>query len=765
MRKVHILILIMATLLLSLPASADTVLYYNFNDGTPGARTNEGTEPIVGVPDLSGNGYDMWVWASETANASPWFSEEGDTPDGAGLSLDLSGGNVDGYTVDEVINAWSPTQWTIEVSVKLDNLSGWYTFIGRSGSQSGGSEADFYLQKQDEGDTLRINFLSVGGVRYIVNADFVMEPDQWYRVAVVSDGEWIRMYCDKLDDQGYQLVAEEQMIGGSPEANAPAASNFSWTFGRGWYNGNTDFVPGNIDDVKFSDVALPVEMLGFDPYAYDQSVEPVNIDGSVGDLIVVGETLTAENIILGFKAGRDPNAAETGNAFNPGILAHHIYLWADGDEPDVVATVPQISETDPEIIYGPLDPLEVGTKYYWKVEEALDDGLGQPRNPGDPNNIMGLRWTFTTIAPTPFIVTQPKNTVSDKDGNATISVVGSASTQYYEWYKVDDPDVKLTDNGVFSGTASDTLTITGATVADEGRYYCIAYFGITPSDPSDTVRFWKARLMGYWKFDGDMDDSVADEVPGAPANNGAIAGDGPGDPNYIVAGMAGGAMSFHNDGDYVAIGGDPDVFKFFPQGFTASLWYQADTENPVGWRLPISQLDAGSAGWLFGTDHAFPAPQFTYIVESPWNRLDGDAQANDVGDGQWYMMTVTYNPADTSLRLFTNGNQDAVLNVDLSNAPLPSAPLSIGGRETELSTSAAIDEVRIYSYALTPTEIALMYNGFRPDEYVCVIPDDSLFGIIDDDGDCRINLADFAVFAAKWLECQRIPLDSCDWLE
>ena len=26
-------------------------------------------------------------------------------------------------------------------------------------------------------------------------------------------------------------------------------------------------------------------------------------------------------------------------------------------------------------------------------------------------------------------------------------------------------------------------------------------------------------------------------------------------------------------------------------------------------------------------------------------------------------------------------------------------------------------------------------------------------------------VADFAVFAAKWLECQRIPLDSCDWLE
>jgi hypothetical protein len=768
MRTINIFILMTVMLLCSLPVSAATVAYWNFEDGVAGqlfcdageegSTTPEGT---TGSYDAV-NGYLMRGWNNYYG---PSFSD--DTPFGWGLSMHCLDNHQDGYVQDEAMITWSPTQWTIEVSFKFDSLTGWNSLIGRQGASFGQVESDFYFQRIGVApNNLRCDFYTAGGVKHVLDGDFIPGTGQWYRAAVVSDGVTVTMYVDQMDGQGYQNVGSLELTG-TGEDNALPASGFDWTFGRAWYNGgNVDNINGYMDNVKFSDVALPVVMLGFEPYAYDRSVTPVNSDGSVGNLVVNGSILTAEDIMLGFKAGPDPNAGETGNAMNPRILAHHIYLSSDTNpDPVFLATVPQTSTTDPNISYGPLT-LEVGTAYNWKVEEALDNGLGSPRNPGDPNNIMGPQWSFTTIAPTPYFVTQPANVVADLSGNAVISVVGSASAQYYKWYKVGDPD-ELTDEAPYSGTSTANLTITGATLAEEGQYYAVAYFGITPSDPSTPARLWLSRLMGYWKFDGDMLDSVGDEETGAQTHDGAIAGDGPGDENYVGDGngMAGNAMAFQDDGDFVAISGgvDPNnAFNFFPQGFTTSLWYQADVNDLVGWRLPISKLDAGSAGWLFGTDHLFPAPQYTFIVESPNNRMDGGTLPN-VGDGQWHMLTVTYDPAATLLRLFTDGDEDTQLTVDLSAAPLPFAPLSIGGRNTENSISGAIDEVRIYSYPLTPTQVAQMYTGFRPAEYVCVSPDDGAFDQVDLDGNCKVNLADIAIAAHQWLECQRIPTAACDW--
>lgn len=755
----------MVLLLYSLPISAATVVYWTFEDGVAGQMFCDADEEGSTTPTGSTGSFDvangilMRGWNNYYG---PSFSD--DTPFGWGLSM-YCNGHQDGYVNDEFLTTWAPLQWTIEVSFKFNSFTGWNSLIGRQGASFGQIESDFYFQRIGEPPyNLRCDFRTSSGVKHVLDTTFIPQVGQWYRAAVVSDGVNVTVYVDQMDGEGYQNVGS-LVLSGEGEDNALPNSGFDWTFGRSWYNGNNvDQINGCLDNIKFSDVALPVVMLGFEPFAYDESVTPVNSDGSVGNLVIDGEILTAEDILLSFKAGRDPNFTETGNAFNPKILAHHIYLSTPSNpEPVYLATVPQDSPTNPEISY-PLDALEVGTTYYWKVEEALNDGQDSPNNPGDPNNIMGPKWSFTTIAPTPFFVAQPSNVVADSSGNAVISVVGSASTDSYKWFKVGDPDIELTDNGKFSGTSTNELTITGAALADEGQYYAIAYFGITPSEPSNPARLWLHRLMGYWKFDGDMLDSVAEEVAGAPVHDGAIAGDGPGEEHYVGNGngIAGDAMAFQNNGDFVAIGGDPNFLNFFPQGFTASLWYKADTENPVGWRLPMSKLDAGSSGWLFGTDHTYPAPQFTFIIESPWTRMDGSPQP-DVGDGQWHMLTVAYDPENTLLRLFTDGSEDARRTVDLSAAPLPAAPLSIGGRATESSIRGAVDEVRIYSYPLTPRQVAELYLELQPEKYVCVVPDDSRFKDLDLNADCKVNLEDFAILAHQWLECQRIPTAACNW--
>lgn len=251
MKTFNFLIILSMILMVSFTVSAETVLYYDCdtdmadNPGVPGEQINTGTSPAAGIPDLSGNGYDMWGWASATQNNSPAWSS--DTPNGDGLSVDFVGFNRDGYTGSGsgTINTWSPETWTIECAVKFTDVDGWQTMIGRDGSSTGSPDSDFYFQLSNDGgsqDQFRINFRAVNEERYILDSgpDYVIVPDQWYRLAVTSDGTTLRMYFD--DGSGYVLANSLVMTGATPADNAPIATgNFVWTFGRGWYNTSGDF--------------------------------------------------------------------------------------------------------------------------------------------------------------------------------------------------------------------------------------------------------------------------------------------------------------------------------------------------------------------------------------------------------------------------------------------------------------------------------------------------------------------------------------------
>ncbi|MBN2842687.1 MAG: hypothetical protein JXM68_06325, partial [Sedimentisphaerales bacterium] len=244
----------------SVPASCFTtsktgLTYWDFEDGSE----------LMAFSNMSGKGsvdiVNGMIMYGYNATYGPSFAAE--TITGGGLSAYFNGGQ-DGYTQDAGFNSWSQPSWTIELSVKLMNISGWKTLIGRDGSSVGEVESDFYFQKNGIDNAFRLNFRSIGGARHVLDSDFAAQAGLWYRLAITSDGTEINMYCDKLDGDGYQLVGSLDISAQTPAQNALSVGTFNWTFGRGWYEGDfTDYINGYLDNIRFSNTVLtPDKFLG-----------------------------------------------------------------------------------------------------------------------------------------------------------------------------------------------------------------------------------------------------------------------------------------------------------------------------------------------------------------------------------------------------------------------------------------------------------------------------------------------------------------------
>lgn len=181
----------------------------------------------------------------------------------------------------------TPLQWTIEVSVKLNNAGGWNTIIGKDGSSAAVPPSDFYIQNNGIDDRLRLDIATLANERITIDSDFVPLTGQWYGFAGVSDGVNLTLYADKLDGNGYQSVGTAPFaVGGNPNNALANGGGSNWTFGRGWYNGGfADRIDGNLDNIRFSDVALaPSELLAVIP-------EPGTLAlVSLGLLALVGRT-------------------------------------------------------------------------------------------------------------------------------------------------------------------------------------------------------------------------------------------------------------------------------------------------------------------------------------------------------------------------------------------------------------------------------------------------------------------------------------------
>ena len=388
--------------------------------------------------------------------------------------------------------------------------------------------------------------------------------------------------------------------------------------------------------------------------------------------------------------------------------------------------------------FDPPGDLDLETTYYWIVDVTN----------GDPGSV----WSFTTYPFVPVVTTQPQSQTVSAGSTATLTLECIRATSY-QWYKVETSDPNDMGTPV-TGATEITLTLDNFQLGGEGYYYCklTNEYGV---EVTTRARLMTERLVGWWKFDGDLTDSVQEQVPGAPEH------DGIGEPNLVVAeGIDGSGLEFGDDERIVIVPDTGDYFNFHPQGMTVSIWVKpgdpSDWDGVISKQLrPEDYLDA--VGWCIDVngrgDWGQTGAHFT--LRGSHGDLFGNDDDGDMFDGEWYLITAVMNPDTQTSKIYINGslkNESAVY--DFGDIEMNDEPLVFGAEDQYNMTHyiGHIDDVRIWNYPLSSIDIAVLYTDFVQGVDVC-----AEYPAYDINLDCAINMEDFAMVAGDWMSCNIVP--------
>ena len=376
------------------------------------------------------------------------------------------------------------------------------------------------------------------------------------------------------------------------------------------------------------------------------------------------------------------------------------------------------------------------TTYYWRVNVL------EPI-PGGGNIVhVGPVWSFTTSPANALVLTDPiSQTVLD--GSPVQLMVDGTNILYYQWFKDGVPlDISHPDIAMYSGAQTDTLSF-DATIETEGSYTCAVDNNLTAPDVSDAALVMTKRLAGWWKLDGNLEDSVAEVVPGAPVHDGTSV-----DPNY-AEGVDGNALEFFGDVDsIVTITDSAQYFNFFPQGMTISLWVNFPYTG--AWDCMLSKEIDGSSGYAL----------YSHNGDAIW-ALRGNGDFNTWGtiaDETWQHVVIVVDFAANTQQWYFDGNSDNTDN-GISTPTVNDYDIVLGARNdgSEAITGLKMDDLRIYTYPLDAYEVAHLYTDIETDAKICVERPGLDVSGVDGNPDCTVDLFDLSALAVQWLDCDIVP--------
>lgn len=213
-------------------------------------------------------------------------------------------------------------------------------------------------------------------------------------------------------------------------------------------------------------------------------------------------------------------------------------------------------------------------------------------------------------------------------------------------------------------------------------------------DKGSLWSFSTGQMVAWWKLDENSGRIASD----SSGNN--CVGTLNGNPRWQPAsGKLGGALVFDGDGDYLRIGNE-SIFDFTDE-ITVAVWVNITT-IPRQWTAIVSK---GNSAWRLSTVREERRFQFAVTGGPPFHYVNGEMT---VGAGEWHHVCGTYDGA--YVRLYIDGVEDPASRRDVAySGRITSNDYDVCiGENIERPGRywhGLIDDVRIYSYALSRQEI------------------------------------------------------------
>jgi hypothetical protein len=429
-----------------------------------------------------------------------------------------------------------------------------------------------------------------------------------------------------------------------------------------------------------------------------------------------------------------------------------------GASPTTVTTLLGATGVDVFKMDAPANTFPFDVTIYWRVDTVLG-----------PDTVTGTVWSFDTVKRDPIIITHPAiQTVVKAGMPVNLNVVAYSVTapefillDKYEWFQVrlgvttkvfeGTPTPKWTTPDVSDplwGQYDCPLALTDVQLAKEGDYYCVVTNRIK-STTSNKGLVLTNRMMLHYTFESVTGTTIPDQSE-SKIDATLITPTVGGNPSYsLVDGGLGLGKAIRLIGN-----ADPNGAYITTNKKPLELGINAGLPRSVSvWAKPEAHN-----GGLFDCGAYVTGQEFCLrAVEGTVNRWRVQYSAMDRDTDvvpslqNWIHFVLVFDGVNS--QLYVNGqlakdingayiNYASPLNTDNTN------DFTLGRYQiTALDAQyfvGLLDDFRLFNYALTAQEAANLYLAVKGG-IVCPAP-----MLYDLDGDCQVDLRDFAVFAAQW---------------
>ncbi|MBI9019161.1 MAG: hypothetical protein JEZ07_18070 [Phycisphaerae bacterium] len=701
--KTKILFLIMCLVAVGF-ANASTIVHYDFQEKAPGFSAE--------VDDVINNivaGHDGVV----TGEALEYVNG----PDGlTALQFEADSGidRIEIAPSDDFVFDSATDSFTIEAIINIGTST---DIMGIISGDTGGGNPQWWWRTTGG----KLQFLLAGtgsSTEFGYTTTVAINDGNWHRIAVVYDAtaKKFTQFIDGVDNGFKDTTALSGNIG------SPAA-----VISIGEFNTSTNRdLAGAIAAVRISDVTLvPAEFLAMTPIgANDYS--PMN---------GIEDVDTAETLTFSWLSGQDPNAPGT---VNPFITGHNVYLGTDPQAMELKTATPLALGITTFDIAG----LVKDTEYFWRIDEVLSGG----------SVIFGHLYSFNTELTLPQIDSEPVDVKAWPGDDATLAFIASdplGGQLSYQWYI--DPNSNITgdestvgDGEKYAGALTDTLTVKSVELADTyAVYYCKVSNSASINTNSVSIGF--KHIFAHWRLNETEGTTATDDS--GNGYDGALIGD----PQW-VEGQIDNALKLDGSGDAALLVEHAMDFTQLSEG-TVSLWANIYGTGAYS-LLAISDDTVGSRELRFFIENN------SLFLGARGANFDGSTPSLvGYADQQWHLITFTHD-ADNLTTVYVDGlAKTSAITPWFDDFPAGSLNhMAIGCNKDsgglQWFLNGIVDDIRIYDFPLSPTEVADLYVAVE--DPICVaIPQG------DFNGDCVVSLEDFALFTSEWMQCNWVPASVC----